>query len=61
MKKYKGAFIISVADIIDAVLISHTFGANGTGTFTKPSTGERDIVLRYKDADYKHLATKLGC
>lgn len=56
--KYKGGFIICVADLKDATVISHVFGT--TGTLRKASTGDRNVALGYKDTDYSQLAKKLG-
>lgn len=57
-KKYKGGFVICVAEMTDATLISHTFGT--VGTLRKTGTGERNVTLGYSDADYRPLAKKLG-
>ena len=57
-RKYKGGFIICVADMKAATLIAQTFGS--AGPLKKTTSGERNVLLGYKDAHYNHLATKLG-
>ncbi|MCM2289110.1 MAG: hypothetical protein NDI67_08790 [Sulfuritalea sp.] len=56
--KYKGGFIICVADLKDAITITHVFGIS-TDTLRRTSTGERSLALGYKDSDYMQLARAL--
>lgn len=57
-RKYKGGFVICVADSKDANLIWEMLGATGLPRLT--SAGEGAVPLRYSDSDYELMARKIG-